>query len=70
MFLLSLYLLLASVLERERQSLFRERKMRSAEKSRRLYGEIHDAVILSDVLFAVDVVGTTLFLGLWDAWCF
>jgi hypothetical protein len=39
-------------------------------KKQNLYGEIHDAVILYDVLFAVDVVGTTLMLGLWDAWCF
>jgi hypothetical protein len=70
MFLLSLYLLLASVLERERQNLFSDRKMNCGEKKPQLYGEIHDAVILSDVLFVVDVVGTNLILGLWDAWCF
>jgi len=49
MFLLSSYLLLASVLERERQrvSLEREREMRRAEKSRSyMGGEIHDAVYI------------------------
>jgi hypothetical protein len=84
MFLLSLYLLLASVLcgdasffvfvvglcVRARQNLFSDRKMNCGEKKPQLYGEIHDAVILSDVLFVVDVVGTNLILGLWDAWCF
>jgi hypothetical protein len=55
---------------RKTESFYSDRKMNCGEKKPQLYGEIHDAVILSDVLFVVDVVGTNLILGLWDAWCF
>ena len=44
-----------------------KKKKKNVGKTRSYMGEIHDVVML---LFAVDVVGTILFLGLWASRCF